>query len=226
MRLDMSLHQVETARVAAAKARVWVFPDFEVHPIHITYRHSRQLNELARRLASLSGPKAPEAELPPYVSSEGVDPVIARGVEGQAVIDWLSARIVEIERFTHKLPSVGVLVNNEDEVRPVTEALDAALSRQNIACSSGRFVGQENDVRVFDVQHIKGLEFEAVFFVGIDELAARHSDLFDKFLYVGATRAATYLGITCSGPNLPALIAPLESAFAAAWADQGLRGHQ
>ena len=29
-----------------------------------------------------------------------------------------------------------------------------------------------NDVRVFDIQHIKGLEFEAVFFVGVDRLAA------------------------------------------------------
>jgi superfamily I DNA/RNA helicase len=56
---------------------------------------------------------------------------------------------------------------------------------------------------VFDIQHIKGLEFEAVFFVGIDLLAERMPDLFQRFFYVGATRAATYLGITCQG-DLPA----------------------
>jgi hypothetical protein len=198
----------------------WVSPDLEVHRINITYRHSRQLNELARRLASLSGLEVPEAELPPHVNSEGVGPVLAKGVQGRSVIDWLSARIIEIERFTRKLPSIAILVNNEDEVRPVAEALDAALSNQNIrvvACSFGRFVGQENDVRVFDVQHIKGLEFEAVFFVGVDELAVRYPNLFDKFLDVGATRAATYLGITCSGSNLPQLIAPLEGALGSAW---------
>jgi UvrD-like helicase C-terminal domain len=48
-------------------------------------------------------------------------------------------------------------------------------------------------VRVFDIQHIKGLEFEAVFFVGVDELAARLPDLFDKYLYVGTSARASFL---------------------------------
>lgn len=81
---------------------------------------------------------------------------------------------------------------------PVATALDTALSNKNIravACSRGQAVGQENDVRVFDVQHIKGLEFEAVFFVGIDGLAEKYPQLFDRYLYVGATRAAYYLGL-------------------------------
>jgi DNA helicase IV len=72
-------------------------------------------------------------------------------------------------------------------------------------------------VRIFDVQHIKGLEFEAVFFIGVDELAARHPNLFDKYLYVGATRAATYLGITCDRPELPERIRPLQNAFTDLW---------
>lgn len=37
-----------------------------------------------------------------------------------------------------------------------------------VACSRGHLAGQDDDVHVFDVQHIKGLEFEAVFFVGVD----------------------------------------------------------
>jgi superfamily I DNA and RNA helicase len=145
---------------------------------------------------------------------------LAKDVAGPKLVAWLAARIVEIERFTQKLPSIAVLVNDETEVRPIAEDLNAALSGQNIqvvACPGGQVIGQENDVRVFDIQHIKGVEFEAVFFVGIDGLARRKPELFDKFLYVGATRAATYLGITCSGPELPELIAPLEHAFGAAW---------
>jgi UvrD-like helicase family protein len=52
-------------------------------------------------------------------------------------------------------------------------------------------------------RHIKGLEFEAVFFVGTDRFAERLPDLFDRFFYVGVSRAATYLGVTCEGvlPN-------------------------
>ena len=69
-------------------------------------------------------------------------------------------------------------------------------------------------------QHIKGLEFEAAFFVGVDELAERYPDLFDKFLYVGATRAATYLGLTCTG-KLPPRVAELAPLFSPDWKDVG-----
>jgi hypothetical protein len=56
------------------------------------------------------------------------------------------------------------------------------------------------------------LTFEAVFFVGVDDLAARIPDLYRRFVYVGVTRAATYLGITCEAA-LPAELGPLRSHF-------------
>jgi hypothetical protein len=42
-------------------------------------------------------------------------------------------------------------------------------------------------------------------------------ELFDKSLYVGTTRAATYLGITCGTPELPSKVASLETAFVDTW---------
>jgi UvrD-like helicase C-terminal domain len=60
-------------------------------------------------------------------------------------------------------------------------------------------------------------EFEAVFFIGIDQLAERLPELFDKYLYVGTTRAATYLGVTCAGKRLPDRIATLEASFGDSW---------
>lgn len=89
------------------------------------------------------------------------------------------------------------------------------LAERNIpvaGCKEGKFVGYEREVRVFDVQHIKGLEFEAVFFVGADGLAKRLPDLYHRFVYVGMTRAATYLGVTCEGP-LPSGLEPLRPHF-------------
>ena len=71
-------------------------------------------------------------------------------------------------------------------------------------------------MRVFDVRHIKGLEFEAVFFIGIDRLAENYPELFGNYLYVGATRAATYLGLTCER-ELPLNMAGLEEAFGERW---------
>ncbi len=146
------------------------------------------------------------------MDNEGVEPVLATGLSQRgAIAGWLADRIGEIERFTKVLPSIAVLVNGEDDVIPLTDALSEALASKNIhavACSRGNLAGQDNDVRVFDVQHIKGLEFEAVFFIGIDRLAEHHPDLFDKYLYVGATRAAMYLGLTAAGPSLPEKIQP------------------
>ena len=132
---------------------------------------------------------------------------------------WLADRIREIERFVGQLPSTAIFVNTEDNVAPVADALNAALAEHNIqviACREGQAVGQESNVRVFDIQHIKGLEFEAVFFVGIDQLATLHPALFDKYLYVGTTRAATYLGVTCQG-TLPSAIESLRTHFCQNW---------
>jgi DNA helicase IV len=97
--------------------------------------------------------------------------------------------------------------------------LKASLVNDNIqvvACSEGQSIGRESDIRVFSIEHIKGLEFEAVFFVGVDQLAKRHPDLFDKYLYVGTTRAATYLGITCE-TGLPSVIETLRPHFGHHW---------
>jgi DNA helicase IV len=111
-------------------------------------------------------------------------------------------------------------VNGEDHVQSVAAQLNDRLAVYNVrctACPNGQVRGQENDVRVFDVQHIKGLEFEAVFFVGVDELARNQPDLFDKYLYVGATRAATYLGLTCEASKLPERLRELEAEFGRGW---------
>ena len=199
----------------------WVMPDVRFEPINISYRHSQQLNELAHRIALLSDQAAKKTELPEDVVNDGVRPVLIKGLADLgALAEWLATRIGEIEKVTGSMPSIAVLVNDEDQVVPLAGALDTALAERSIravACTRGQSVGQDNDVRVFDIQHIKGLEFEAVFFVGVDELAERMPDLFDKYLYVGTTRAATFLGVTLNGPALPRAIASLESLFQQRW---------
>ena len=51
-------------------------------------------------------------------------------------------------------------------------------------------------------------------------LAQLRPGLFDKYLYVGITRAATYLGITCHD-SLPAELATLRSHLGADWSSTG-----
>jgi DNA polymerase III delta prime subunit len=198
----------------------WVFPEIEVKEITVSYRQSRQLNELARSLIQTTGGTGQGATLPEHVDSNGVAPALLEGAsEPAVVVDWLAQRIREIERFVRQLPSIAIFVESEAEVQPIAEALNAALADENtqvVACPKGQVMGQDNDVRVFHVEHIKGLEFEAVFFIGIDRLARLHPQLFDKYLYVGTTRAATYLGVTCD-EALPTAISTLRPMFVADW---------
>lgn len=198
----------------------WVFPEIDVKEITVSYRQSRQLNDLARAIILAAGGTSQKVTLPAHVDSEGAAPALLEGVPELApVVDWLAQRIREIERFVGQLPSIAIFVESESEVQPIADALNAALADENtqvVACPKGQVMGQDNDVRVFNVQHIKGLEFEAVFFIGIDRLATLHPQLFDKYLYVGTTRAATYLGVTCDDV-LPAAISSLRPMFVSNW---------
>ena len=198
----------------------WAVPDIEIRSIRVAYRQSGRLHELARQLISLTGGTSAEVELPDHAENDGVPPVLALNMnEPSRIAAWLAKRILEIEAFVRELPSIAVIVNSESEVRSVAHALDEALIDHNIRvipCPDGKVRGRESSVRVFNVQHIKGLEFEAVFFVGVDTLAENQPGLFDKYLYVGATRAATYLGMTCE-QSLPARIAALREQFQDSW---------
>jgi hypothetical protein len=199
----------------------WVFSDLDIRKVSITYRQSKQLNELARAIIRAVGGTDQDVTLPEHVDADGVAPALLESApESPEIVEWLARRIVEIARFVGRLPSTAIFVNSEAEVEPMAEALNAALLEHNVqvvACVQGRVRGQDSDVRVFHIEHIKGLEFEVVFFVGVDRLADLHPDLFDKYLYVGTTRAATYLGITCDA-KLPAAMETLRPLFVTDWA--------
>lgn len=199
----------------------WVSPDFEVQNISIGYRHSRPLAKLAEALAILGGGASARIDYPAHMEDANIPPLLAEHTAGGALATWLCDRIAEVERALGALPSVAIFVDGDDRIDPVVAALRPLLRERNVdvvGCKEGRVVGTETQVRVFDVGHIKGLEFEAVFFVGIDALARRLPDLFDKYLYVGVSRAATYLGITCEGA-LPDRLEPLrEQVRAGNWA--------
>lgn len=198
----------------------WLYPDIDIKEVSITYRQSQQLNELAHAMIRVMGGNEQHASLPAHMDNTGVAPALLEdAATTDSVVNWLADRIREIEQFVGELPSTAIFVNSESEVSPVAAALDRVLAEHNIqvvACHEGQTVGQESSVRVFDIQHIKGLEFEAVFFIGIDQLSAQQPALFDKYLYVGTTRAATYLGVTCQ-EKLPSAIDSLRSHFCQHW---------
>ncbi len=187
----------------------------EITEVRTAYRQSRKLRELA---IALCGDRVTgEATVGPAEWSEDADvsPLLAESLDGDLLASWLAERIGEVESAVGQLPSIAVFVDGEARIDPLVERLLPLLADQNIpvvACKDGRVVGDALEVRVFDVRHLKGLEFEAVFFVGIDRLAERLPALFDRFFYVGVSRAATYLGVTCEG-HLPAALERVRPHF-------------
>lgn len=155
-----------------------------------------------------------------YLDHDGFDPALLENTADHGLLtNWLANRILEIESLVGHTPSIAVFVNTEDKVSPIAKALAPKLAENStkvMACHDGQVVGNDSSVRIFDIQHIKGLEFEAAFFIGVDQLADVHPELFGKYLYVGATRAATYLGITCVG-KLPEAIEELREHFTTGW---------
>ncbi|MXY54657.1 MAG: DNA helicase UvrD [Gammaproteobacteria bacterium] len=199
-----------------ARAQIPTMPPVGFRHLSTGYRHSPQLLDLAREIVRVSGEGGLEVELPDGATSAGFAPVLAEHTAGGAISNWIADRILEIERFGGELPSIAVLVPEEPQVGVMAEELGRAMAPHNVnvvACYAGQAIGQENDVRVFDAQHIKGLEFEAVFFADVDRLAELYPRLFTKFLYVGATRAATYFGLTSAGP-MPSALSELRTIFA------------
>jgi len=197
----------------------WFFPEIEIRRVSVSYRQSRQLNDLARAIIQELGGDTQDASLPPHVNNDGEQPALLESTNSDETNTWLADRIRYIASYLKQLPSTAIFVNSEAEIQPLADSLNEILEDDNIqvvACPKGQVMGNDNDVRVFDIQHIKGLEFEAVFFVGIDALAKRHPDLFAKYLYVGTTRAATFLGVTCA-ESLPQAMEPLRPHFTCVW---------
>lgn len=205
--------------VAERRAMEWAVPGMIFREVARSYRQSAELRDFADRLITLAGGSLIEAEVEGERGVEGFAPVFHHADDTAEQSRWIAARIKEIGRQHQDMPTVAVFVPAEAQVAPVTEELRAALSDTNIdvmACPDGRVLGRDHHIRVFCVDHIKGLEFEAAFFHSVQDLAQDQPGLFDKFLYVGATRAATFLGLTAAGP-LPLLLGQITAGLAGHW---------
>lgn len=52
------------------------------------------------------------------------------------MVEWLAVRIQEIDSFLPDLPTIAILVNSEEEVQSVADALNTALTDLSTSASS------------------------------------------------------------------------------------------
>lgn len=216
-------------RMTAFGLRTWeeyesVAEEIGVASVHrasldVSYRQSYRLRSVTGRLyEKATGSVAPTRSA--YRPSElDPPPLLHKGIDVQDCADWIAGRIIEIRRNYdehRKIPTIAILVSSESSVDTIAQAVEEAPSLgSNIdvdPCRNGIILGQGSSVRVFNVKHIKGLEFEAAFFHDMGAIADRFPERVENLLYVGLSRASLYLGITTIG-GLPGVLDPLVDDF-------------
>ena len=116
-------------------------------------------------------------------------------------IEWIEKRISEVYKaYGKQLPSIAIFLNSKDDIpRFVRELEDTDFAIDNgigvIDGSAGNVLGTKNQIRVYPIDVVKGMEFDVVFFHNIDKNSSE-SDMVKRYIYVGVSRAAFFLGIT------------------------------
>ncbi len=168
--------------------------------LRISYRQTERLFAIAKDLYRHSRGIEPDFSSAFAKRVEDPPPLLHKCTTENPAEMWLTDRICEIYVLCGKhLPTTAILVAHQDDVEPLRQKLKPLLQANGMeleGSNGGQALGDAARVRIFPVEFIKGLEFEAVFYVGLDRMAEIHKDLIDKFVYVGLSRARSFLGVT------------------------------
>lgn len=121
--------------------------------------------------------------------------------DDQEKMEWLVKRIMEIQAaYGRFFPTLAIFMKNDMECMQLEKKLKhnegiEAAGLNVVACLNGNVLGDKQSIRIFGVEYIKGLEFGAVFFWDLDSLSDSDDELFNKYMYVGLSRANLFLGV-------------------------------
>jgi DNA helicase IV len=183
-----------------------VIPNSEIKDLKVSYRQSPTLLSLAKAIFQKSTMQTANYES--YIEKDETEPkplmFVSKNEDDK--LQWIADRILEIYKaYGESIPSIAIFLPDENQLDSFANKLGeldtlADVGIPVMACRKGQVLGDKTAVRVFSIDVIKGLEFEAVFFHNIDDLQNQNltNDLFLKYLYVGLSRATFYLGLTLS----------------------------
>lgn len=172
--------------------------------LEVSYRQSPTLLSLAQSIYEKS--TGNKANYKSYIEKDAAEPkpLILVSDDEDEKLNWIADRIIEIYKaYGDSIPSIAIFLPNENQLEAFANKLGNLDTLSDVgilvkACRNGEVLGDKNTVRIFSIDKIKGLEFEAVFFHNLDELQNQSlsTDLLLKYLYVGLSRATFYLGLT------------------------------
>jgi hypothetical protein len=177
-----------------------IFEKIDVHNLKMSYRQSAELLSLADKIYQVERGEASPYEC--FIKEEKTpSPLWIENNDIDEKAEWISERVMEIIKTYNCVPTIAVFTINKRVAEELKEALDECdnLVRAGIevkVCSDNTLEGDKT-LRIFPIDQVKGMEFEAVFFYDIDEIES--TSLINKYLYVGLSRASMYLAVTSNG---------------------------
>jgi hypothetical protein len=181
-------------------------PSTERRDLEVSYRQSPTLLSLAQQIYEKS--TGNKASYRSYIEKDEAEPkpLMLVSEDEEEKLNWIAERIIEIyNAYGETIPSIAIFLPHEKILESFATNLGSLDTLADVgifvkACRNGEVLGDNNTVRIFSIDKIKGLEFEAVFFHNIDTIQNQNlsSDLLLKYLYVGLSRATFYLGLTLS----------------------------
>jgi len=165
----------------------------DFYQLEVSYRSTMEIIEFAnsviQQFEGFSQAK------PVFRSGE---PVIVTKVDRS---QWTAQVVAAVRSLKAEVHTVAVVCRTEEDSRICHQALDTAgLTAQLIDASQREYHG---GISVLPVYLTKGLEFDAVLMVGVDEENYGKTPLSAKLLYVGCTRALHKLWLQYAGPISP-----------------------
>lgn len=180
-------------------------PNTKVVEMKTSYRQSRKLLEVARSMYQDTIGSTPNYKA--YMKSKRVpDPLIYISSDEFSKIKWIEKRIEEVYRaYGEALPSIAIFVNDKGEILRFAERLQSTefFTSKNIEVLDGTKPNsstEQSHICVYPIDEVKGMEFDVVFFHNIDKTSA-DNEMLKRYIYVGVSRAAFFLGITLIEDN-------------------------
>lgn len=181
-----------------------IVPEPKIVEMKTSYRQSKKVLEVARKLYIDTMHVTPKYSA--YMTSGKVpEPLLFVSPEEDEKIEWISKRITEVFRaYGELLPSIAIFVNDRGYIPNFIEKLqytDFFLSNNvKILDGSSYSKTEQKHISVYPIDVVKGMEFDVVFFHNIDN-SSEDVDLLKRYIYVGISRAAFFLGITLNQHN-------------------------
>lgn len=170
--------------------------------LRTSYRQSKAMLAVAQNLYEDTIGVSPKYKAK-LQESKVPKPLLIISDSEEKKLNWIESRIEDVyNAYSQTLPAIAIFINHKEDVSPFVEKMRSSEFFINAGIdivdgSEGNVLGSRHQIRVYPISVVKGMEFDVVFFHNIDS-SGFDDDTIKRYIYVGVSRAAFFLGATMS----------------------------